>query len=99
MFSFFKKKPPVEAPAPSPAPVTAAPLVAPVAAPSPKPAPAPPPAPEPERKSWVSKLTAGLRKTGGMDVRASSPEEMRTMVAGQVARWKKVVADANIPQQ
>jgi len=65
MFSFFKKKPPVEAPAPSPAPVTAAPLVAPVAAPSPKPAPAPPPAPEPERKSWVSKLTAGLRKTGG----------------------------------
>ena len=40
-----------------------------------------------------------LRKTGGMDVRASSPEEMRTMVAGQVARWKKVVADANIPQQ
>jgi len=65
MFSFFKKKPPVEAPAPSPAPVTAVPLVAPVAAPSSKPAPAPPPAPEPERKSWVSKLTAGLRKTGG----------------------------------
>jgi tripartite-type tricarboxylate transporter receptor subunit TctC len=40
-----------------------------------------------------------LRKTGGMDVSASSPEEMRTMVAGQVARWKKVVADAGIPQQ
>ena len=40
-----------------------------------------------------------LRKTGGMDVKASSPEEMRTMVAGQVARWKKVVADAKIPQQ
>jgi tripartite-type tricarboxylate transporter receptor subunit TctC len=40
-----------------------------------------------------------LRKTGGMDVRASSPEEMRTMITGQVARWKKVVADANIPQQ
>ena len=40
-----------------------------------------------------------LRKTGGMDVRASSPEEMRTMVAGQVARWKNVVADAKIPQQ
>jgi hypothetical protein len=39
-----------------------------------------------------------LRKSGGMDVRASSPGEMRTM-AGQVARWKKVVADANIPQQ
>ena len=40
-----------------------------------------------------------LRKTGGMDVTASSSEEMRTLVADQVARWKKVVADANIPQQ
>jgi tripartite-type tricarboxylate transporter receptor subunit TctC len=40
-----------------------------------------------------------LRKTGGMDVKPSSPDEMRTMVAGQVARWKKVVADAKIPQQ
>jgi tripartite-type tricarboxylate transporter receptor subunit TctC len=35
----------------------------------------------------------------GMDVRSSSPEEMRDMVAGQIAKWKKVVADANIPQQ
>jgi tripartite-type tricarboxylate transporter receptor subunit TctC len=40
-----------------------------------------------------------LRKTGGMDVQASSPEEMRSLVAGQIARWKKVVADAAIPQQ
>jgi hypothetical protein len=39
-----------------------------------------------------------LRKIG-MDVRASSPEEMRTMIAGQIAKWKKVVADAQIPQQ
>ena len=39
-----------------------------------------------------------LRKVG-MDVRASSPEEMRAMVASQIARWKKVVADAKIPQQ
>jgi len=39
-----------------------------------------------------------LRKVG-MDVRPSSPEEMRTLVASQVANWKKVVADANIPQQ
>jgi len=62
MFSFFKKKPPVEAPAPSPAPVIAAPAIA---APAPKAAPIPAAAPEPERKSWVSKLTAGLRKTGG----------------------------------
>jgi tripartite-type tricarboxylate transporter receptor subunit TctC len=39
-----------------------------------------------------------LRKIG-MDVQASSPEEMRAMVASQIARWKKVVADAKIPQQ
>jgi tripartite-type tricarboxylate transporter receptor subunit TctC len=39
-----------------------------------------------------------LRKIG-MDVRASSPEEMRAMVASQIARWRKVVADAKIPQQ
>jgi tripartite-type tricarboxylate transporter receptor subunit TctC len=39
-----------------------------------------------------------LRKLG-MDVRPSSPDEMRTLVAGQIANWKKVVADAKIPQQ
>jgi tripartite-type tricarboxylate transporter receptor subunit TctC len=39
-----------------------------------------------------------LRKVG-MDVRATSPEEMRAMVAAQIARWKQVVADARIPQQ
>ena len=39
-----------------------------------------------------------LRKVG-MDVRASSPEEMRTMVGAQIAKWKQVVADAKIPQQ
>lgn len=35
----------------------------------------------------------------GLDVRASSPEEMRGMILGQIAKWKKVVADAKIPQQ
>jgi tripartite-type tricarboxylate transporter receptor subunit TctC len=39
-----------------------------------------------------------LRKLG-MDVRPSSPEDMRTLVASQIANWKKVVADAKIPQQ
>jgi tripartite-type tricarboxylate transporter receptor subunit TctC len=39
-----------------------------------------------------------LRKVG-MDVRASSPDEMRAMVAEQIAKWKQVVADAKIPQQ
>jgi tripartite-type tricarboxylate transporter receptor subunit TctC len=40
-----------------------------------------------------------LRKTGGMDVSASSPEQMRAMVESQVSRWRKVIADAGIPQQ
>ena len=35
----------------------------------------------------------------GLDVHTSTPEEMRTMVAEQIAKWKKVVADAHIPQQ
>jgi tripartite-type tricarboxylate transporter receptor subunit TctC len=35
----------------------------------------------------------------GMDVRASSPDEMRTLVASQIATWKKVIAEAKIPQQ
>ena len=35
----------------------------------------------------------------GLDVHSSTPEEMKTMVAGQIAKWKKVVADAHIPQQ
>lgn len=32
----------------------------------------------------------------GGDVRGSTPEEMRAMLADQVARWNKVVRDANI---
>ena len=59
----------------------------------------------------VQRLNAGMRaaladapvqerlRKIGMDVRASSPDEMRTMIAGQIAKWKKVVADAQIPQQ
>ncbi len=43
-------------------------------------------------------VDARLRKVG-MDVAPSSPEEMRTMVAAQIASWKRVVADAKIPQQ
>jgi len=35
----------------------------------------------------------------GVDVRTSTPDEMRTLVIEQVAKWKKVVADAHIPQQ
>jgi tripartite-type tricarboxylate transporter receptor subunit TctC len=35
----------------------------------------------------------------GNDVRASSPEEMYSWVKNEVAKWRKVVADAKIPQQ
>ncbi len=74
MFSFFKKKPAVSAPAPSTAPAsppTAAstPLApvpsAPAAAPFPS---APEPTAKPEaqqaRQGWMQRLTQGLRKTG-----------------------------------
>jgi tripartite-type tricarboxylate transporter receptor subunit TctC len=35
----------------------------------------------------------------GLDVHSSTPDEMRTMVAEQIAKWRKVVAEAQIPQQ
>ncbi|WP_315833677.1 tripartite tricarboxylate transporter substrate binding protein [Bradyrhizobium prioriisuperbiae] len=35
----------------------------------------------------------------GNEVRASSPEEMRTLVASEIERWKGVIKDAGIPQQ
>jgi tripartite-type tricarboxylate transporter receptor subunit TctC len=35
----------------------------------------------------------------GMDVRASSPEDMRSLVSREIAKWKKVVDEAKIPQQ
>jgi len=35
----------------------------------------------------------------GAEVRSSSPQELRDRVAAESARWKKVVADSNIPQQ
>lgn len=66
MFSFFRKKPPAAEPAPAPAPFAApspaAPVAPPVAVPAVVTTPVPPPAPE--RKGWLDKLKAGLRKTG-----------------------------------
>ena len=35
----------------------------------------------------------------GLDVHTSTPEEMKAMVSEQIAKWKKVIADAHIPQQ
>jgi tripartite-type tricarboxylate transporter receptor subunit TctC len=40
-----------------------------------------------------------LENIVGATARTSSPEEMRSMVASEVARWKKVIAEAGIPQQ
>jgi fused signal recognition particle receptor len=75
MFSFFKKKSPAVPTAPLSPPVEVAArvapaipgTVAPAAVPqtaAPVAAPAAPPAAAPERKSWLSKLKAGLQKTG-----------------------------------
>ncbi|MFC3682757.1 signal recognition particle-docking protein FtsY [Hydrogenophaga luteola] len=66
MFSFFRKKPPAPAPAPEPGPAAAPAPAAPVAPQATVPAMVSPPAtpPAPERKGWLDKLKAGLRKTG-----------------------------------
>ncbi len=66
MFSFFRKKPPAPAPAPEPGPAAAPAPAAPVAPQAPLPAVVSPPAAPaaPERKGWLDKLKAGLRKTG-----------------------------------
>ncbi|MGB7421335.1 MAG: signal recognition particle-docking protein FtsY [Comamonas sp.] len=66
MFSFFRKKTPPADPPPEPAAVPAPPAPvapAPVAAPSTPATEAAPPA-APEREGWLSRLSAGLRKTG-----------------------------------
>ncbi|MDD2843639.1 MAG: signal recognition particle receptor subunit alpha [Rhodoferax sp.] len=73
MFSFFRKKPPAPPPATVPSTTEALSPPAPVQKPATLPEPAlaasapvltPAPAPAPERKSWIDKLKAGLRKTG-----------------------------------
>ncbi|MDQ7746738.1 signal recognition particle-docking protein FtsY [Hydrogenophaga pseudoflava] len=66
MFSFFRKKPPAPAPAPEPAPAAAPAPAAPVVPQATVPTVFSPPAPPaaPERKGWLDKLKAGLRKTG-----------------------------------
>jgi tripartite-type tricarboxylate transporter receptor subunit TctC len=51
------------------------------------------------RAGLADKETVARLNKIGVDVRTSTPEEMKTMVSEQVAKWKKVVADAHIPQQ
>lgn len=61
MFSFFRKKSPAPPPSTGPAPPAAPAALAPAA---PAPAPIAPAPAAPERKGWLDKLKAGLRKTG-----------------------------------
>jgi tripartite-type tricarboxylate transporter receptor subunit TctC len=39
-----------------------------------------------------------LKDMGG-EARGSTPEEMKTMVAGELQRWRKLVNESNIPKQ
>jgi tripartite-type tricarboxylate transporter receptor subunit TctC len=41
----------------------------------------------------------GKLETMGNEVRGSTPDEMRSMIAGEIIRWKQVIKDAGIPQQ
>ena len=43
-------------------------------------------------------VRASLEEMGG-EVRSSSPEEMKTMVAAELARWTRLVAERNIPRE
>ena len=51
------------------------------------------------RAGLADKETVERLNKIGVDVRTSTPDEMKAMVTEQVAKWKKVVADAHIPQQ
>jgi tripartite-type tricarboxylate transporter receptor subunit TctC len=46
----------------------------------------------------IPSIKTRLEELGGQ-VRVSSPDEMRTMVASELIRWQQVVADAKIPLQ
>ncbi len=64
MFSFFRKKTPAPPPAADTAPSAAASVAPPAPPVAASVAVAPVTAPPPERKGWLDKLKAGLRKTG-----------------------------------
>jgi tripartite-type tricarboxylate transporter receptor subunit TctC len=51
------------------------------------------------RASFADSETKEKLNKVGLDVRPSTPEETKALVAEQVVKWKKVVADAHIPQQ
>jgi tripartite-type tricarboxylate transporter receptor subunit TctC len=45
----------------------------------------------------VPSVRSSLEDMGG-DVRGSTPEEMKSMVASELARWSRIVSDRNIPK-
>jgi len=51
------------------------------------------------RAVMADPATQARLKKLGMDVRSSTPDEMRTLVGTQMSQWKKVIADAHIPLQ
>jgi tripartite-type tricarboxylate transporter receptor subunit TctC len=53
---------------------------------------------EMQKALQVPAVKARLEDIGG-EVRGSTPEEMKTMVASELSRWVQVVADAKIPKQ
>jgi len=53
---------------------------------------------EVQKTLQVAEVRARLEGFGG-EVRGSTPEEMRARVAGEVARWSKVIREAKIEQQ
>jgi tripartite-type tricarboxylate transporter receptor subunit TctC len=53
---------------------------------------------EVQRAIQVPEVKARLEAFGG-EAKGSTPQEMKERVVFEVARWKKVIADAKIPQQ
>jgi tripartite-type tricarboxylate transporter receptor subunit TctC len=45
----------------------------------------------------VPSVRSSLEDMGG-DVRGSTPEEMKSMVASELARWSRIVSERNIPK-
>ncbi len=54
---------------------------------------------EATRAGLADKETTERLNKIGVDVHTSTPDEMKTMVSEQIVKWKKVIADAHIPQQ
>ena len=51
------------------------------------------------RAGLADKETIDRLNKIGLDVHTSTPDEMKAMVSEQIVKWKKVIADAHIPQQ